>query len=165
MTGLGKPLPDPAIFEKNDGAIAPVTAVGPVWPGAGFCFRPFFRGGASKIGFPGKTEGGLARTRQYTTPYNGQNSSITITPYNVPPSGGPRGPQGGPGGPRGPWGSPLTCSPGDPGLPGCDHRWSIFQSIFGCFFMCPFLPCWGARGPFEVVNLAFWLQKGSQKVS
>ena len=45
MTGLGKPLPDPAIFEKNDGAIAPVTAVVLVWPGAGFCFHPFFKGG------------------------------------------------------------------------------------------------------------------------
>ena len=70
MTGLGKPLPDPAIFEKNDGAIAPVTAVVLVWPGAGFCFHPFFKGGTSKIGLAGKTEGGprgLVNTPRTTT--------------------------------------------------------------------------------------------------
>ena len=49
MTGLGKPLPDPAIFEKNDGAIAPVLPVALDWLPADFFFRPFFRGARPKI--------------------------------------------------------------------------------------------------------------------
>ena len=49
MTGSAKPLQDPAVFEKNDGAIAPVLAMGLDWPGADFFFRSFFKGARPKI--------------------------------------------------------------------------------------------------------------------
>ena len=80
MTGSAKPLQDPAIFEKNDGAIAPVLAVALDWPPADFFFRPFFRGARPKIPAAHFFWGSAANMPVYTTS------------YNVPPPGGALGP-------------------------------------------------------------------------
>ena len=107
MTGLGKPLQDPATFEKNDGAIAPVLPVALDWPPADFFFRTFFRGGRPKIpaaqlfwGF----------RREYARLHH-----VVQRPLQVGPRGAQMGAQGPyptlPLSPLGPWGvlGALSC--------------------------------------------------------